>query len=57
MTKEQHADLCEEVAELRELLRAEIADIKARLDALERPRIARVVIDPSKTEPGGAPHG
>lgn len=57
MTKEQRADMREEIAELRALMLREIGDIKQRIDLLERPRIARVVVDPSRTEPGGAPHG
>lgn len=54
MTKEQRADLRTEFAELRALVLGEIAAINKRLEALERPRVARVVIDPSRTEPGGA---
>jgi hypothetical protein len=53
MTKEQRADLRTESAELRALVLAEVAAINARLDALERPKIARVVIDPPRTETGG----
>jgi hypothetical protein len=55
MTKQQRADLRAEIAELRALVLAETAAIKQRLDALEKPRIARVVVDPSRTEPGGEP--
>jgi hypothetical protein len=41
-----------------EELRHDLANVKARLDALElvaqRPKIARVIHDPSRMEPGGA---
>jgi hypothetical protein len=54
MTKQQRADLRGEIEALRAMLNTELADIRARLDVLERPKIARVVIDPSRSqEPGG----
>jgi hypothetical protein len=34
--------------ELIEELRHDLANVKARLDALERPKIARVIRDPSR---------
>ena len=41
--------------ELLEHLQHEIADVKARLAVLERPKIARVIRDPSRpAEVGGA---
>jgi hypothetical protein len=43
------------VREQLEKLQHEIANVKARLDALERPKVAKVVFDPSRTEPGGDP--
>jgi hypothetical protein len=39
-----------------EELQHEVANMKARLDVLERPRVAKVIF-PSRREPGGAPHG
>jgi hypothetical protein len=54
MTRQQIADLRTEFAALRAELRHELANIMARLDALERPKIARVVINPAARflEPG-----
>jgi hypothetical protein len=40
--------------DLLEELQHEVANVKARLDALERPKIARVIL-PARTEPGGDP--
>jgi hypothetical protein len=54
MTKEQRADLHEEIAALREEFRVALAGVRERLDALERPKVAKVVFDPSKPESGGA---
>jgi hypothetical protein len=45
------------VRELRDMLRAEFAEIRKRVDVPERPKVARVVLDPSKPEHGGATHG
>jgi hypothetical protein len=54
VTKQQKADLRTEIAELRAELRHELSNIKARLDALEKPKIARIVINPAARflEPG-----
>jgi hypothetical protein len=48
MTKEQRADLHEEIAALREEFRVALAGVRERLDALERPKVARVVVDPAR---------
>lgn len=53
MTKAQREDLRAEFAELRALVLGEIAAINKRLDALERPKVAKVIFSP-RTEPGGA---
>jgi hypothetical protein len=49
-------ELRDMVRELREMLQTEGAEIRRRLDVLERPRIARVVVDPSRpTGQGNGP--
>ena len=55
MTDADRRSLRDQIAELRAELRRDLAEIRTRLCALEKPKIARVVIDPSRTEPGGAP--
>jgi hypothetical protein len=55
MSPAQRKELHAEIEALRRELRDELAEIRQRLDLLEKPKIARVVIDPSKPEPGGAP--
>jgi hypothetical protein len=54
--REMIVELRELIVELRQELRTEFAEIRKRLDVLERPRIARVISDPAARfqEPGGA---
>jgi hypothetical protein len=56
MTDADRRSLRDQIAELRAELRREIGDITRRLDALERPKIAKVIVDPwSQSGAGGAP--
>jgi hypothetical protein len=53
--RELISEVRNELRELRHELRAEFAEIRKRVDVLERPRIARVINDPSR--PAGAGNG
>jgi hypothetical protein len=57
MTAAERKSLREDIEALRAELRAEIGAIKARLDALERPRDTKVVFDPSRSQEPGGGHG
>jgi hypothetical protein len=62
MTAAERADLREDIealraltAELRQEMRREFAIMREQLDALQRPKVAKVIFDPSRAENGGAP--
>jgi hypothetical protein len=52
MTAAERKDLHAEIEALRQEFREAIAGIKQRLELLEKPKIARVVIDPSRPQDG-----
>jgi hypothetical protein len=52
VTAAERKDLRDLVEALRQEMRDEITIIKQRIDALEKPRVARVVIDPSRPADG-----
>jgi len=56
MTAAERRSIGEDIEALRREVREQLAAINKRLDALERPKIAKVIVDPwSQSGAGGAP--